>query len=861
MTRQSCLTRLKRSVLPVFCLIFTLLGYGPGELYLSNRGSEEFWFAFSEILCPIILISLLAFGLIMCLILVLPTKWYHFLLATVIAVAALLMVQAVYLPNSYGSLNGTQIDWSQYNGRLIYNTAIWIVVIAAAVFWASRNWTSFRKCMQVVAVVLLLIQATTLITVGINNDGERTDQAVDSIYLTTENLYTVSGDRNTIVFILDTFDSQLMCDLLEEVPDELQNSFEDFTFYHNTSGGATRTKYAIPYILTGKTNDTGSTYSDYIRESFRSSPLFQELRTGKYSTGFYTEYGYVDRTQTEAIDNLSTRGEMHATSKWGLSLSVLKMTAFKYMPHILKPCFWMYSFELAEWRGGSEGENTYLIDDIQFYQGLQDEGLSTLSMKPAFRFIHLNGAHGPFVMNEDMQSVPYTQSGSKQQGLGSLRIVAEYIRQLKHLNLYDKATIFVMADHGDSEYVQPNYEQNPLFMVKRAETQKSFTVSDVRLSYRDVSDMMTSAVQNHLTDPENEYAVTGTRYFYMGHEVNNTYQIEEYASDGDAYDFDSYQLTGRSYTYQNADTHYDLGTLLYFGERGGATAKKHFVKGFTYLESQFVWSDGKEIILQFDIGSVSDNLSLSFDYLAAFDQYQRVHVYAGEQEIGSFIAQDAAEQSFVIPHEAVKDGILDIRFYLPDAACPLEAGTGVDDRLLGLAFRTIRIDLCDAPFIPEEQTEIQDTAYTPGTVLSFGESEGATAEKYYVKGLTYPEPEYTWSDGKEVKLTFTVGAVPGNLALSFNYIAAFNRYQRVHVFAGGREIGYFIARDAERHNFVVPGDTVENGYLDIRFDLPDALSPSEAGTGADDRVLGLAFQTMTIDLSDTPFIPEKQMAD
>ena len=341
MTRQRCLTRLKISVLPVFCLVITFFGYGPAELYLSNRGSEEFWFAFSEILWPIVLISLLIYVIIMGLLLILPTKGYHCMIAAVVAVTALLLIQTVFLPNNYGALDGTQIEWSQYNGRLIYNTVVWLAIVGGMVFWAIRNWAGFRRYMQIIAAVILLIQAVTLVMIGITKGDKNTEKALEDVYLTTENLYTVSSERNTIVFILDAFDSQLMCDLLEENQEELQNSFEDFTFYHNTSGGATRTKYAIPYILTGKTNDTGKTYADYIKESFRESPLFKVLRTGEYSTGFYTEYGYVDRTQTKAIDNISVGTKLHATSKWGLSQSVLKMTAFKYMQPILKPLFWM----------------------------------------------------------------------------------------------------------------------------------------------------------------------------------------------------------------------------------------------------------------------------------------------------------------------------------------------------------------------------------------------------------------------------------------------------------------------------------------------------------------------------------------
>ena len=129
MNKQRSLNRLKRSILPVFCLVFTFLGYGPAELYLSNKGSEEFWFAFSEILWPIIIIGLLACVIIMGVLMIIPTKGYHIVMAVIIAIAVLFLVQGLFLPNNYGSLNGAQIDWSQYTGRLIYNTAIWLAVI------------------------------------------------------------------------------------------------------------------------------------------------------------------------------------------------------------------------------------------------------------------------------------------------------------------------------------------------------------------------------------------------------------------------------------------------------------------------------------------------------------------------------------------------------------------------------------------------------------------------------------------------------------------------------------------------------------------------------------------------------------
>lgn len=815
MTKQRRLIRLKWSILPVFCMVFILFGYGPAELYLSNRGSEEFWFAFSEILWPIVFIGLAACIIILGILLALPIKGYHSAMAVIISVAVLLLVQALFLPNSYGALNGEQIDWNQYTGRLIYNTIIWLIVIAGAVFWAIRNWTVFKKMMQFAAVMLLLIQAATLVTIGIAGSEDIKDKDVDNIHLTTDNLYSVSDNRNTIVFILDAFDSQIMCDLLEEYPEELLSSYKDFTFYHNTNGGATRTKYAIPYILTGKTNDTGGTYAEYLRESFRESPLFKELRTGKYSTGFFTEYGYVDRTQADAIENLSSGG-MHATSEWGLSQSMLKMTAFKYMPHVLKPFFWMYSFEFAQWRGGSPEATAYRIDDIQFYQQLREKKLTFVSGKPAFRFIHLHGAHGPFTMDENMNSISHEQGTEKQQALGSLRIVSEYINQLKSMGIYDNTNIFIMADHGDKGYVQPNYEQNPLLMIKNFGENKEFTVSDISLSYQDVSKMLTDSLKNRKIIVE-DYEVQGTRYFYVGAESNSSYHLIEYASDGKAYDASSYYNTGHDYVYQNNDTTYKLGTTLFFGEAGGSTAKKHFVKGFSYPESSHVWTNGNEVEMQFDLGHIDKDILLSFNYVAVSRKQQRVYIYAGDQLIASYFAQKAEEKSFVIPKESVKDGILNITFRLPDAISSLQAGTGIDGRVTGLAFKSILIDVSDSAFEPDQQISL--TGYSLGQEITFGPD--GNMEKYAISGISKDH----WTSGKKatIRLYDVYADKDLELELSYNYIRG--EEQHVTILANEYMIADYVAKGPENKVFTIPKSEIGNGVLLIEINLPDAKKP------------------------------------
>ncbi len=841
---SKCSSRLPICIPVLSCLLFTFLWYGPAELYLSNQGSEEFWFSFGEVVLPLILTTAVSFIVFLIVLLVLPTKLYRTMLAVFIAIAVLFVAQGLFLPNNYGSLNGTEIDWSQYRLRLISNTAIWGAVIAAAVIWALRKWESFRDAAKFTAILLIVVQAVLLVTVGVvGNRREAPEKtASEDIYLTTQNEFTVSGDRNTIVFLLDAFDSKLMCDLLEQYPEELQTSFEDFTFYHDTSGGATRTKFAIPYILTGKINDTGVSYSEYLKESFSQSPLFQELKKRKYSTGFYTESAYVDRTQSEAIDNLSSGGKLRAISQWGLANSLLKMTAFKYAPHVLKPAFWMYSFELAQWQGGETGGSTaYKRDDVNFYQSLKKDNLEVLGHEPAFRFIHLAGAHGPFTMDEQMRRVPHEQSIEKEQkqALGSLRIVAEYIRQLKELGLYENTTLFVLADHGDNTYYQPNHEQNPLFMVKVANTHKRFTVSETRLSFRDLPKMMVDSLQNRL-NIEAEYVVEGCRYFYVGIRDSKAYGVTEYVSEGNAYDASSYHETGKIYRpEQNDSGTYTLGELLHFGDAYDVTVQKYMVKGFS-IDADYAWSDGREGELRFDLKETNNNLKLTLTFKAAMNRFQRCYLFANSTPIGSFVATRAGLKSFIIPKERIASGSLVLRMLLPDCYNPVAHGTGADARDLGICFFSIRIDATDEPFDVNKQTEIE--RYDLGQEITFG-NDGNMAD-FAIGGISQDH----WTSDKKATIHFTDIDAKKDLSLIIKYDRVFGGQQQVIILANEKQIADYVAKGPEEKTFSVPLALLKDNALHVEICLPDARKPDNG----DRRELALWMKSIVLREADSP---------
>ena len=88
----------------------------------------------------------------------------------------------------------------------------------------------------------------------------------------------------------------------------------------------------------------------------------------------------------------------------------------------------------------------------------------------AFRFIHLLGAHYPYSIDERANDLGTDNSTKEQQAQGSMYIVAEYLRQLKELGVYDRSTIIITADHG-KWFLTPEpltTTSTPIMLVKPA---------------------------------------------------------------------------------------------------------------------------------------------------------------------------------------------------------------------------------------------------------------------------------------------------------------------------------------------------------------------------------------------------------
>ena len=668
------------TLLPGLSLAFTLFIFAPADLYISS--AEEFWFTPLHLVRWLLIFALSAFAVITLLAVFLPPKLSVAFRAAVYACSFLAWLQGNLLVLDYGALNGESIDWSAYTIQYLLDVLFWLAVISLFIFLMFRLRKKFRTFLEVAACVLLITQAISMSVFLVRNS--RQEVKTGDRYLSCAEEFTVSSESNTVVFVLDTFDTHLFGNLRQEYQELIDGSFEDFTWYPDTVGGATRTKYAIPFILTGTTNREEQSYMKYLSESFKTSPLIRELAGGGYDSGFYTVSHYLDMTRNDAIGN-DVSGIPVPSSKRQLTQQFLKLVAFRYAPSLFSRYFWFYTGDFEYWKGSDGTDAAYQLYDPGFYQKLTEEGLSVTASKPAFRFYHLNSVHEPYNMDEN-SLFSAVRTDETKQALGSLNIVTQYIAQLKSLSLYDRTTVFILADHGYGRY--SNAEQTPLLLVKTSAAHHPFEVSDLPLSYASLPEIMTSALRGTLTSLD-AYRASSPRFFYSKTEEDGVTNITEYSVDGPAATTPA-EKTGVIY---HEDTlhrsrNYTPGTVLYFDERD--TARGFLVSGFSANEGVHTWTCANDAEMLFILPEAPGRLKLELNH-STYNGEQPVEVWINDRLVDTYTASGATKHTSLIPAGTVNGTELRLRLHLPDACSPDSLGRSIDKRLLALSMQSLVI--------------------------------------------------------------------------------------------------------------------------------------------------------------------------
>lgn len=636
--------------------VMTICIFGPLELYVTNQ--SEIWFDLENMLIIISLISgvaIVALSGIGCL---LRGKLRDLYSALLFNITLCMYIQGNFLNLNYGVLDGRTIVWSDYSTYAVINTAIWVIAMVGLLLLKKIKPEFFRRMAKAVSAFIIAVQVLTL---GILVIGGNVLDEEGGGQLTVDHITEVGKKDNIIVFVLDTFEEPLMDSLMETDGEHYHQLFSDFTQFTDCAAGGATTAAAMPILINGKYYTDTQSYGDYLTASFNSDALYSTLKENKYTVDLYTDSAYVRPCVNGYVDNYII-GKGSPSSYWGLTAKYSEFTLFKYMPHILKQFFWLYSAELGQY----QPDTNYTTDDAEFYHVISSNGLQVVGDN-CFKLFHLAGGHYPYKINEFAQSD--AASTRMQQVKGNLYIVEEYIRQMKACGVYDDALIIITSDHGDSEHYSA-----PILFVKGRGTNGIFTENDAPVSHIDLHPTLFSYLGMKKGDsffdiPQTEQR---DRLFYLRLHEGGIFYMQEYVISDKVAVVGCGTATGRKLGPTKEQKPIPLGTRM--GLDADGQGLHYVVSGMDPWPLDSVETQGTECVFSFPMEEIQNKtleITLDVKKLYRYDLEQSVQIYANGQLCHEQSITGNQRICFTVSPEVLTGKNLEVKLVLATKWCAL----------------------------------------------------------------------------------------------------------------------------------------------------------------------------------------------
>jgi hypothetical protein len=443
--------------------------------------------------------------------------------SVVFGLSLLAWLQGNVLLWQYGVLNGSPIDWAPHRIHALIDLSIWCLVLGGTLL-GSRY---VNRIALWGSVVLVVVQAS-----GTALQAARsTDRWINHYSFDGSTRFSFSSDRNVVILVLDTFQSDLFQELLEEDPG-IGEWLSGFTYFRNATGGFPSTAPSIPLILTGRYYDNAVPFQDFVKSTFKSASLPQTLKEANYHVYYNNLYYwpslYADPSIASHVLEKTPRWHDVQSRRWAGGLMLLGV--FRSVPQagkrflegavarITPTLAWDDAYGDETLPMGPHAHGDARADgDIAFFRAMRS--LSSTKMKtPAFKYYHLWGIHAPLLHDENLQpvTVPYTRENAKHQAKGTFRLLRGYIETLTKLHIYDQSLLLIVADHGtEFEPFRPRLVEVdsrlrtdgsarpvatrhpfglPLVLVKPIAATGALKISDSPVSLGDIPRTITSAL-------------------------------------------------------------------------------------------------------------------------------------------------------------------------------------------------------------------------------------------------------------------------------------------------------------------------------------------------------------------------------
>ncbi len=536
----------KKKLFDTFCvnlfLAFTILVFGPMEIFISNSMDFQFTLAdFGWMICVFALGYLAVSTFVAAL---LPDKLREAAVLIIFAFTLCCYVQTMFLNGKMQVLVGQEIAWGKRT--ILPNLLVWIAVFALVFLAKHYLKEKVTKAVRFLSLALVAVQLVALVSLLFTTDVLTEEK---NSYVSNENMLTLSQEKNVVVFILDFFDGRTMDSILAE-DENFLSPLDGFTYYPNATGVHSRTYPSIAYLLTGEVCHFDKKPQDYVNEAYEGSGFIPALCDNGIEVGLYTFPTYIgDSAKTKICNYVFKKLKLD----FGQVISACgKMALYRDMPYLLKNYF---EYDVSD-INNKVVKDSDLEDEAAIYQNFNDEwfagmltdnGIEISEQEGCFRFYHLASAHANL-------SNPYPYA------VRSFEIVYEYLDMMREKGVYEDSMVIITTDHGSSgggeTLDMPHKTAVPIFFVKPA----GASGADMQVSEAPVS--QTDFIPTILDGFSLDYTGYGRTayeiqegedrerfYYYTALYTDEEGEVElrEYQIKGDARKEENYQFTGNKW--------------------------------------------------------------------------------------------------------------------------------------------------------------------------------------------------------------------------------------------------------------------------------------------------------------------------
>ena len=433
------------SALVSFVFSFIIFLFNPIDIVANN--AQEFSFALSDIIGGVLLSFFASFAILFAVLMIFNK--YILNIITSLLLSVFISDYIYNLTVGKGTLvsGDVRIDY----GKSTTIFLIIIIAVAYALFLAGvllkNKW---KNVCAFICVLLIAMNSATLVSDFATKDFVNKNGTTINYALSEKNLFGVSKKENIVYFLFDRFDTKYYDEVVNDNPNYFSKSLDGFTYFDNAVSTFSRTYPAVAGLITGVTYDGNTSSNEYFKKVYTTSPFLKDLKSNGYEINIYADR-YYEYSDAECFkDTVSNATKINGYTpdktnilKYLLSLSDARTIACKMPTLLFKHTANGTVLTLSKL---NSKDKIYHDDDAELYKNLKSSGLHYTNSDKNYTFIYLHGTHSPYTLDADAQRVK--ASTSKEQTIGSFKIIADYVDQMKKLGVYDNSTIVITGDHG-----------------------------------------------------------------------------------------------------------------------------------------------------------------------------------------------------------------------------------------------------------------------------------------------------------------------------------------------------------------------------------------------------------------------------